>query len=56
MAHLCLQPSLQCRFWHEPDMPTALRNVRYWENSGKHLLALSFSAFDPKATFGQISI
>ena len=33
---------------HEPDMPTALRNVRYWLNSGKHMLALSFSGFDPR--------
>jgi hypothetical protein len=32
-------------------MPTALRNVRYWLNSGKHMLALSFSGFDPTATF-----
>jgi hypothetical protein len=31
-------------------MPTALRNVRYWLNSGKHLLALSFSGFDPQET------
>jgi hypothetical protein len=28
-------------------MLTALRNVRYRSNSGKHLLALSFSGFDP---------
>ena len=32
--------------WHETDMPKYLSNVRYWVNSGKHLLALSFSAFD----------
>ena len=25
-------------------------NVRYWMNSGKHMLALSFSALDPKRT------
>jgi len=35
---------------YETDMLTALRNVRYRSNSGKHLLALSFSGFDPKAT------
>ncbi len=35
------------RFWHETDMLTALRNVRYQSNSGKHVLALSFSGFDP---------
>src|SRR5258708_6885112 len=35
-------------FWlHETDMPTALRNVRYQGQSGKHVLALSFSGFDP---------
>src|SRR5258708_10532107 len=33
------------------DMPTALRNVRCWVNSGKHLLALSFSGFDPQQSF-----
>ena len=32
---------------HETDMPTALRNVRYQGQSGKHVLALSFSGFDP---------
>jgi hypothetical protein len=31
-------------------MPTALRNVRSQGQSGKHLLALSFSAFDPERT------
>ncbi len=35
------------RFWHETDMPTALRDVRSQGQSGKHLLALSFSGFDP---------
>ncbi|MGC2318208.1 MAG: hypothetical protein WA615_17200, partial [Bradyrhizobium sp.] len=38
------------RFSHETDMQTALRNVRCWENSGKHMLALSFSGFDPQRT------
>jgi len=28
-------------------MPTLLRNVRSQGQSGKHLLALSFSGFDP---------
>jgi hypothetical protein len=36
---------------NEADMPTASRNVRYWVNSGKHLLSLSFSGFDPERTF-----
>jgi len=33
--------------WHEADMPTASRNVRSQGQSGKHLLTLSFSGFDP---------
>src|SRR6478672_4546218 len=32
---------------HETDMPKYLDDVRCWVNSGKHLLALSFSGFDP---------
>jgi hypothetical protein len=37
-------------FMRKP-MPTALRNVRFREQSRKHPLALSFSAFvDPKRT------
>ena len=36
------------RSWHETDMPTPLRNVRSRGQSGKHLLALSFSGFDPE--------
>jgi hypothetical protein len=37
--------------WHVTDIPKYLGNVRYWVNSGKHVLALSFSGFDhPKAT------
>ena len=31
-------------------MPTALRNVRFQGQSGKHVLALSFSGFDPIAS------
>jgi hypothetical protein len=31
-------------------MPKYLGNVRCWMNSGKHMLALSFSAFDPYLT------
>src|SRR5260370_7066683 len=38
--------------WHETDMPTALRDVRSQGQSGKHLLALSFSGFDPTRTLG----
>jgi hypothetical protein len=40
-----------CRFLqqnrHETDMPKYLGDVRCWVNSGKHLLSLSFSGFDP---------
>ncbi len=31
-------------------MPTTLRDVRSWGQSGKHMLALSFSGFDPERT------
>ncbi len=34
------------RYWHETDMPKYLGDVRYWVNSGKHMLSLSFSDFD----------
>jgi adenylate cyclase len=36
--------------WHETDMLTALRNVRSLGQSGKHMLAMSFSGFDPRRT------
>jgi|SRR5258706_4367257 len=36
---------------HETDMPTTLRDVRFQGQSGKHMLASSFSGFDPTATF-----
>jgi hypothetical protein len=31
-------------------MALELGDVRYWMNSGKHLLSLSFSGFDPSRT------
>jgi hypothetical protein len=34
------------------DMPKYLGDLRCWANSGKHLLSLSFSAFDPIRTLG----
>ncbi len=37
--------------WHETDMATAFRNVRSQGQSGKHLLALSFSDCDPSRTY-----
>src|SRR5450755_3143715 len=46
---------LQCMslFWHETDMPTALRDVRSQEQSGKHLLTVSSSQFDPTVWSGR---
>jgi hypothetical protein len=38
---------INVRSWHETDMTTALRDVRSQGQSGKHMLALSFSGFDP---------
>src|SRR5258708_34497489 len=42
--------------WHETDMPKYLGDVRYWVNSGKHLLSLSISGFDTKRTCGARSV
>ncbi len=39
---------------YEPDMPTALRNVRCWEKSRKHMLALSFSGFAERTSAGGV--
>ena len=36
--------------WHETDMPKYLGDVRCWVNSGKHMLGLSSSQFDPFET------
>ena len=33
--------------WHNSDIPPWSLYVRCWTQSGKHMLALSFSAFDP---------
>src|SRR6266481_6545074 len=38
---------LKVRCWHNSDMPPWSLYVRCWGQSGKHILALSFSAFDP---------
>jgi hypothetical protein len=45
-AALCIRTA-DFRCWHETDMPTASRNVGFRGQSGKHVLALSFSGFDP---------
>ena len=34
------------RIRHKTDIPKYLGDVRYWVNSGKHMLALRFSGFD----------
>src|SRR5882672_247806 len=39
--------------WHETDMPTAMRDVRSRGQSGKHILAVSLSRFDPQLTSGR---
>jgi hypothetical protein len=41
---------MNVRVWHETDMPPWSLYVRCWGQSGKHILALSFSAFDPTET------
>ena len=38
---------------HKTDMPTVFRDVRFQEQSGNHLLALSFSGFDPDVWSGR---
>src|SRR5258707_15765754 len=37
---------------HETDMPHWSLYVRSWGQSGKHMLAMSFSGFDPFRTWG----
>jgi hypothetical protein len=38
---------------HFSDIPSRPPDVRFWEQCGKHMLASSFSGFDPKADFHQ---
>jgi hypothetical protein len=38
------------RFWHETDSPAHFVKVRSWGKSGRHLLVLSVSQFDPQRT------
>ena len=47
-----LTPPRHISTLHETDMPTVLRDVRSRGQSGKHVLALSFSGFDPEQTWG----
>src|SRR5260370_36809213 len=58
--HFCHQQFFCSRrteacLWHETDMPKYLGDVRCWVNSGKHVLSLSFSGFDPTATWNLIN-
>src|SRR5258706_7195352 len=48
-AALCIGTA-DFRCLHETDMPTTLRDVRFQGQSGKHMLASSFSGFDPERT------
>jgi hypothetical protein len=38
------------RFWHESEVVALLAYVRYRGKTGKHLLVLSLTDFDPQAT------
>jgi hypothetical protein len=50
------QANRRDRNWHETDMLTALRDVRSQGRSGKHMLALRFSGFDPERTFARDAV
>jgi hypothetical protein len=50
-----LTPAPNVSIWHETHMPKYLGDVRCWVNSGKHMLALSFSGFDPSETSNPIA-
>jgi hypothetical protein len=36
---------------HFPEVPAPLVDVAYWGKTGRHLLAMSSSQFDPTATW-----
>ncbi len=40
-------------YWHKCELPTASSNVRVRGQSGKHMLAVSSSHFDPERTLGR---
>jgi hypothetical protein len=48
--NLSLMDAAHVASWHETEVPKYLGNVRYWMNSGKHLLLASISPFDPERT------
>jgi hypothetical protein len=47
-SKLCEPMAVDVSSWHETDMLTAVRDVRSQGQSGKHILAVSFSGFDPE--------
>jgi len=47
---MCFYVAQNVGEWHEADMTSLLRDVRFQGQSRKHLLALSFSSFDPTET------
>ena len=47
------KPMLHFRYLPEGDMPISSSNVRSQQYTGKHLLRLSSSQFDPSATLGR---
>src|SRR5258705_8346244 len=53
-ASLISKQACNVAYWHETDMPKYLGDVRCWVNSGNHMLALRFSAFDPQRTLSRI--
>jgi hypothetical protein len=52
-ARLCahLAASAHGSSWHEPEVAALLAYVSYWGKTGKHLLVLSFTGFDPTRTW-----
>ena len=50
-ASFILSQTCDVACWHEAEMPKYLGDVRCWVNNGSHLLALSFSGFDPQLIF-----
>ena len=53
MTEIAFVPVDDC-FWHIPEVPARLAYVSYWGYSGKHMLDLRFTAFDPQETCAAI--
>jgi hypothetical protein len=41
---------VNARFWHYSEVPARLAYVGYRGKTGQHLLAVSFTGFDPQET------